>query len=150
MLRRNPGPGHLHSRLTSHHSLSSAGASTGPFLLHELVKPVPTPGPPSGQGTRSVPGSTLCVLGARLAFLLLLPLDFGLEALDLPAQAGDDIRVLCDVVGHGQQVALDLEGPGTCKVSARGCPAGACFRCDACSPKTHLSIMKIHVRTTQP
>ena len=30
------------------------------------------------------------------------------EVLDLPAQVGDDVCVLCDVVGHAQQVTLDL------------------------------------------
>lgn len=58
-------------------------------------------------------GCTLCGPDAGLASLLFLPLNLGLEALDLPAQVGDDARVLRDVVGHGQQIALDLVGPHT-------------------------------------
>ena len=42
------------------------------------------------------------------SLLLLLLLHLGLGVLDLPAQVGDDVRVLRDVVGHIQQVALDL------------------------------------------
>ena len=48
-------------------------------------------------------GPTLCVLDPGFSsLLLLLLLNFGLEVLDLPAQVGDDVRVLCDVVGHVQ------------------------------------------------
>lgn len=66
-------------------------------------------------------GSTSWVPDAGLPFLLLLlPLDLGLEALDLPAQVGDDVRVLGDVVGHAQQVALDLRGQDTGQGQARG------------------------------
>lgn len=61
----------------------------------------------------------MCGPDAGLASLLFLPLNLGLEALDLAAQVGDDARVLRDVVGHGQQVALDLVGPHTCHVKVR-------------------------------
>ena len=56
-----------------------------------------------------MPGPTLSTTDAGLpSLLLLLLLQLGLEALDLPAQVGDDVRVLRDAVGHVQQVALDL------------------------------------------
>lgn len=58
---------------------------------------------------RRCAGPTLSIPAARLAPPLpLLPLHLGLEALDLPAQVRDDVHVLRDVVGHAQQVTLDL------------------------------------------
>lgn len=58
-------------------------------------------------------GSTLRIPAAGVASLVRLPrLQLGLEALDLPAQVGDDVRVLRDAEGHVQQVALDLGGRG--------------------------------------
>lgn len=66
------------------------------------------PGQRHGRRRRCA-GPTLSIPAARLAPPLpLLPLHLGLEALDLPAQVGDDVRVLRDVVGHAQQVTLDL------------------------------------------
>ena len=66
------------------------------------------PGQRHGRRRRCA-GPTLSIPAARLAPPLpLLPLHLGLEALDLPVQVGDDVRVLRDVVGHAQQVTLDL------------------------------------------
>lgn len=83
-------------------------------------------------------GPTLWVPDAWLAFLLLfLPLEFGLEVLDLAAQARGDVCVLRDVVGHGLQVTLDLVGPDTRQgQSAQGCPARVRFHCDVFTPET--------------
>ena len=66
------------------------------------------PGQPRSRRRRCA-CPTLSIPAARLAPPLpLLPLHLGLEVLDLPAQVGDDVCVLCDVVGHAQQVTLDL------------------------------------------
>lgn len=64
------------------------------------------------QGPQEL-GSTLCIPGAGVASpLLLLSLSFGLEALYLPAQIRDDVRVLRDTGGRVQQVTLHLVGGG--------------------------------------
>lgn len=60
------------------------------------------------QGSQEL-GSTLCFTDTGFTSLLpLLLLNFGLEVLDLPAQVRDDVRVLCNAVGHVQQIALHL------------------------------------------
>ena len=69
-----------------------------------------TPPAPPPRGPQEL-SSTLRIPDDRVtSFLLLLSLNFGLEVLDLPAQVANDICVLCDAVGHVQQIALHLGG----------------------------------------
>lgn len=92
--------------------------------------------------------STLCIPDAGFSSLLLLRLNFGLEALDLPAQVGDDVRVLRDAVGHVQQIALHLVG-GTHGQgqSSWELPAVRCVQ--ATRTPAHF-VRKIQIDTTQP
>lgn len=94
-------------------------------------------GPSAPGRTRPALGSTSCVPDAGLLFLLLfLPLDLGLEVLDLPVQVGDDVRVLGEVVGHAQQVALDLRGRTWATVRPEGPPHEDMPDSDLATPET--------------
>lgn len=79
------------------------------------LKPTATAMRP-GQGTAKQQGpqqlgSTSHIPDAGFTSLLhLLRLNFGFEALDLPAQVRNDVRILHDAVGHVQEIALHLVG----------------------------------------
>lgn len=138
-LRTHPAPGHWLPRLISRHR--------GAFCSWN--EPLPTPG-----GPRSAAGSTLCVPGPGFTPLpwVLPPLHFGLEVLNLPAQVGDDARVLVEVAGHVQQVALDLEGQDTPGVRASGLPGAGNILTAAHlrQKRADRLVAKIQISTTPP
>lgn len=93
------------------------------------LKPTATAMRP-GQGTAKQQGpqqlgSTSHIPDARFTSLLhLLRLNFGFEALDLPAQVRNDVRILHDAVGHVQEIGFTWWVGPTAKVRASGnCPA---------------------------